>query len=198
MFAVNVVAPSFMRTKCDPHYGCDTSEVIDGLEDSSKSLGSPRALDAKLMDRYKWSRLNTLQVHKYSEYFVKMEFTLFGFDVYQREVDDKGIDFVIRKGHDRYYDVKVKSVRGFNYIFFRKDNFELRDNLFAAVVILNEDQAPKLFLVPSMVWLNPNALFVSRDYGPPKKSKPEWGIGLSPRNYPLLQPYAFENVVATL
>jgi hypothetical protein len=150
------------------------------------------------MDRYKWSRLNTLQVGKYSEYFVKMEFTLYGFDVYQAEVDDKGIDFVIRNRHDSYYDVQVKSVRGFNYIFFRKEYFELRNNLFAAVVILDEGETPKLFLIPATVWQNPNALFVSRDYGPPRKSKPEWGISLSPKNYPLLQPFAFESVVAGL
>jgi hypothetical protein len=150
------------------------------------------------MNRYKWSRLNTLQVGKYSEYFVKMEFTLYGFDVYQAEVDDKGIDFVIRNRHDSYYDVQVKSVRGFNYIFFRKEYFELRNNLFAAVVILDEGEPPKLFLIPATVWQSPNALFVSRDYGPPKKSKPEWGISLSPKNYPLLQPYAFESVVAGL
>jgi hypothetical protein len=150
------------------------------------------------MDRYKWSRLNTLQVGKYSEYFVKMEFTLYGFDVYQAEVDDKGIDFVIRKGQDRYYDVQVKSVGGFNYIFFRKEFFALRGNLFAAVVILDEGEPPKLFLIPSTVWQSPNALFVSRDYGPPRKSKPEWGISLSHKNYPLLHGYEFESVVATL
>src|SRR2546423_3552456 len=116
------------------------------------------------MDRFNWSRLTHLQVGRYSEYFVKMEFTLYGFDVYQAEVDDKGIDFVIRRGHHAYYDIQVKSVRGFNYIFFRKECFELRENLFAAMVILHEGEPPKLFLIPSTVWQNPNALFVSRDY----------------------------------
>ena len=38
--------------------------------------------------------------------------------------DDKGIDFVIRKDNDRYHDIQVKSVRGLNYIFFRKEYFE--------------------------------------------------------------------------
>jgi hypothetical protein len=51
-----------------------------------------------------------------------MEFTLAGFDVYTSEVDEKGIDFIIRKDEDRYYDVQVKSVRGLNYVFFPKDN----------------------------------------------------------------------------
>lgn len=105
---------------------------------------------------------------------------------------------MIRKRNDRYYDIQVKSVRGFNYIFFRKQYFELRDNLFAAIVILDEGESPKLFLIPATVWQNPNALFVSRDYEPPKKSKPEWGLSLSPKNYHLLQEYAFENMVAKL
>ncbi len=127
-----------------------------------------------------------------------MEFTLYGFDVYQAEVDDKGIDFVIRKGNNRYHDIQVKSLRGLGYIFYRKDYFEPRENLYAAIVIFDAGESPKLFLVPATVWLNRNALFVSRDYGPPKKSKPEWGISLSRKNYPLLQAYAFENVVAML
>lgn len=38
-----------------------------------------------------------------------MECTLYGFDVYSAEVDDKGIDFVIRKDHEKYYDIQVKS-----------------------------------------------------------------------------------------
>jgi hypothetical protein len=150
------------------------------------------------MNRYDWKRLTKLQVGKYAEYFVKMEFTLYGFDVYQAEVDDKGIDFVIRKGHDCYHDIQVKSARGFQYIFFPKEYFEPRKNLYAAVVIFNPDEPPKTFLVPATVWLNPNALFVSRDYGPPKKSKPEWGINLSAKNYPLLQDYEFKKVVVTL
>ncbi len=152
----------------------------------------------KNMDRYDWKRLTTLQVGRYAEYFVKMEFTLYGFDVYQAEVDDKGIDFVIRRGQDRYYDIQVKSVRGLNYVFFRKEYFEPRENLYAAIVILDAGESPKLFLVPATVWLNPNALFVGRDYAPPKKSKPEWGMSLSPKNYPLLQDYVFEKVVITL
>ena len=45
----------------------------------------------------KWSNLNHLQLGKYSEYLVIMEFTRYGFDVYSAEVDDKGIDFVVRK-----------------------------------------------------------------------------------------------------
>jgi len=46
-----------------------------------------------MAQRQRWSKLSTLQLGRYAEYFVKMEFTLHGFDVYSAEVDDKGIDF---------------------------------------------------------------------------------------------------------
>jgi len=49
------------------------------------------------MRKYNWNRLSHLQISRYAEYFVKMEFTLFGFEVYTAEVDDRGVDFVIRK-----------------------------------------------------------------------------------------------------
>ena len=67
------------------------------------------------MERYDWSQLNTLQVGKYAEYFVKMEFTLFGFDVYTSEVDDHGVDFVVRTGEPP----EVDTVRGFEIPFYQ-------------------------------------------------------------------------------
>lgn len=50
------------------------------------------------MQKYIWSRLNNQQVGMYTVYFVKMELTMYGFQVYQTEVDDRGIDFVARYG----------------------------------------------------------------------------------------------------
>ena len=110
-------------------------------------------------DKLTWSRLSPLQVGKYAEYFVKMEFTLYGFDVYTSEVDDKGIDFVVcTKDRQRYYDVQVKSVRGFNYVFLRKEHFALRENLYAALVILFDGKQPEVYLIPSSTWHEPNRL----------------------------------------
>jgi len=147
--------------------------------------------------RYRWSKLSTLQLGRYAEYFVKMEFTLHGFDVYSAEVDDKGIDFVIRIRGSQYYDVQVKSVRQLNYIFLTKDTFLPSKNLLVAIVLFTDEEPPALSLIPSIVWLEPNALFVGRDYIG-KKSKPEWGLNLSRRNLSLLSKYAFENVIKTL
>lgn len=147
------------------------------------------------IDRYNWGRLNHLQLGKYAEYFVKMEFTLFGFAVYDSEVDDRGIDFVVRKDENNYYDVQVKSIRGSTeYIFLQKDKFSPRKNLFAAIVLFFDGKPPQLYLIPSESWLTPDALLVSHDYEG-KKSKPEWGLNLSKRNLPLLSHFAFDDVV---
>ena len=156
------------------------------------------------MERHVWSRLKPLQLGRYAEYLVKMEFTLHGFDVYTAEVDDKGIDFVIRRERIQgaevyvdYYDVQVKSVRKFNYVFFLKEKFALRDNLLAAIGLFEDGSLPQLYLIPATAWQRPNALFVDRNYEG-LKSKPEWGLNLSRRNLALLEPHRFERTVGHL
>ena len=69
-----------------------------------------------------WTRLNALQIGRYAEYYTKMEFASYGFEVYTSEVDDHGIDFVAKKGNGPFYEIQVKSVRNLNYIFFPKIN----------------------------------------------------------------------------
>lgn len=147
--------------------------------------------------KYNWSKLNHIQIGRYAEYYAKMEFTLFNFDVYTTEVDDKGIDFVVRKDSQIYYDIQVKSVRGYNYIFMRKEVFELSQNLLLAVFIFEDGSEPTPFLIPSNVWKNPDKVFVSRDYEN-GKSKPEWGINLSRKNRDRLDEYSFEKVIQDL
>ena len=151
------------------------------------------------MERYDWGKLNHLQLGRYAEYFVKMEFTRHGFDVYTAEVDDKGIDFVVRKERKEsdgatnieYRDVQVKSARRLNYVFIRKDKLVLRENLLVAVCLFEDGELPNLYLIPAMSWNYPNALLVSRDYEG-LKSKPEWGLNLSRRNHELLTQYRFD------
>ncbi|MGE3388235.1 MAG: DUF4365 domain-containing protein [Bdellovibrionales bacterium] len=151
----------------------------------------------EMIHKYDWARLNHIQIGKYTEYLVKMEFTLFGFDVYTSEVDDHGIDLVIRVDDGRYYDVQVKSIRNLNYIFFPKDKFRIRKNLIAVIAIYKNGYLPSLYIIPSKIWLKPNTLFVSRDYEG-LKSKPEWGINLSVKNLQFLEGYEFEKMVTKL
>ena len=149
------------------------------------------------MQRYVWSRLNNQQVGKYTEYFVKMELTMYGFEVYTTEVDDRGIDFVARREGGPFIEVQVKSLRDSGYVFMQKTKFELRDSLYLAFGLLIEDKPPDLYLIPSRVWENPTGVFVSRDYEG-LKSSPEWGLNVSRKNMPALEPCRFETTVTKL
>lgn len=146
------------------------------------------------MSRYQWSALNTQQVGAFAEYFVKMELTMYGFEVYSTEVDDRGIDFIARKGRGPFIEVQVKSLRDYGYVFMQKTKFELRDNVFLALGLLFDDQEPRLFLIPANVWLAPNEVFVDRNYEG-LKSKPEWGINVSRKNMAALEEFAYDKAV---
>ena len=149
------------------------------------------------MKKYQWSELNRLQLGRYAEYLAKMEFTAYGFDVFTAEVDDKGIDFILRKSGTHYYEVQVKSSRNLTYIFFPKDKFILCHNLLAAIVLFEDGRPAELYIIPSEVWQTPTSLFVNRDYEG-KQSKPEWGLNLSHKNLTELEPFQFEKMVEKL
>ena len=52
------------------------------------------------MPNTNWSKLSHLQLGRYAEYYAKMEFVSYGYDVYTSEVDDHGVDFVARNPAD--------------------------------------------------------------------------------------------------
>ena len=74
------------------------------------------------MPNTNWSELSHLQLGRYAEYYAKMEFASYGYDVYTSEVDDHGVDFVARNpDDDQYYEIQVKAVRNLDYVYIRKD-----------------------------------------------------------------------------
>ena len=146
------------------------------------------------MPRYHWKPLNRQQVGTYTEYFVKMELTMHGFEVYTTEVDDRGIDFVARRRGGPFIEVQVKALRSMGYVFMQKTKFEIRENMFLALGLLFEGELPRLYLIPATVWRNPNGVFVDRTYEG-LKSTPEWGINISGKNMVALDEYKFDKVV---
>jgi hypothetical protein len=141
---------------------------------------------------YQWDHLSHLQIGRYAEYFFKMQFTLLGFDVYSAEVDDRGIDFVLRREPDRYWDVQVKSIRKTGYVFFPKSKFRIRPTLLAAVAVFEDGRQPDLFLVRATRWKTPDGVFVDRDYQG-LKSAPEYGINLSKKGIKVLEQFRFDD-----
>ena len=128
-----------------------------------------------------------------------MEFTKYGFDVYTAEVDNKGIDFVIRNKNNQYFDIQVKSIRTATKVFMKKDVFKLRDNLYLTLVILKDKEEPVVLLIPSTAWQDKkHSFFTDKDYEG-KKSAPEYVINNPLGNIKTLQnEHSFETQVSLL
>lgn len=127
---------------------------------------------------------------------------MYGFQVFQTEVDDRGIDFIARHENRNFIEVQVKSLRFKSsrengYIFARKEHFVLRANLFMAVVLFTKGVAPSIYFIPALAWGTPTDLLASRDY-PNRKSSPEWGLNISQKNRPSLDKYLLENIIDSL
>lgn len=146
------------------------------------------------MPYMKWSKLSPLQLGRYAEYYAKMEFTSYGFDVYTSEVDDHGVDFIAKDKQGSYFEVQVKSVRNNNYQFLRKDHTVISDKFLVCYIRFEDDHLPYVYVFPTTVWNEPNSLFVDKDYDKPGlKSKPEYGINYNRKTSKLMEPYKAEN-----
>ena len=144
------------------------------------------------MPNMNWSKLNSLQLGRYAEYYAKMEFASYGFEVYTSEVDDHGVDFIAKlSGENRFYEVQVKSLRDYGYIFMAKSKMpELSDERLICFLHFIDGKLPDVFVIPASAWKNPNAILVDRKYDKPgQKSEPEWGVNVSKKNYNLLAEY---------
>ena len=135
-----------------------------------------------------WLKLNNLQLGRYAEYYAKMGFASYGFEVFTSEVDDKGVDFICRKD-GKWFEIQVKAMRNLNYIFMRKEHMDVENEAHLICMMRFEDnKLPEVYLIPAYAWKTPTPLLKSYDYIG-KKSKAEWGINLTKKNLPLLQEY---------
>lgn len=135
---------------------------------------------------FAFDHLTHFQVGKIGEYWAKLWMTIAGFDIYTTDVDDKGIDFIIRIDNNKHIDVQVKTIREKSgYVFVTKETWknELRDNLYLTLILLKNNEMPSMYLIPSTVWRAPTALFTDKNYDKEgQKSKPEWGINVLKKN----------------
>lgn len=149
------------------------------------------------MPNMNWNALSPLQLGRYAEYFAKMEFASYGIEVYTTEVDDHGVDFVVKDKNGRFCEIQVKSLRGKGYVFTPKSKFDISNkNLYLTLLIFEPGKLPDIFLIPSQVWEVPNDVFVDRNYDKPgQTSKPEYGINISQRNYEILEIFKFDETI---
>lgn len=149
-----------------------------------------------------WAALDRMRVGKWGELLFGMALSKAGLDTFTPLVDDRSIDLLARLPGEpiKYVEFQIKTVRlvTSTYIFAKKRLFGLGADRYVGVVVLVEGKAePAIYIIPSMLWLNPQAPFVARDYEG-KQSEPEYGLTISSRNLHLLEQYRFERQVALL
>lgn len=124
--------------------------------------------------RYQWSNLNHLQIGRYAEHIATMRFIEAGLEVYTTEVDDRGIDHLIRYAPGRCLEIQVKSVRGRNLTFVEKKHLgkspeeielRLRSGYCMAFFLFEDGYEPDCFLIPGYAWLGPNFLLTDNKIG---------------------------------
>lgn len=135
-----------------------------------------------------------------AEYFARIEFLSRGMDLYTPEVDDHGVDLIIR-GTREFFEIQIKSVqRSTGYVFMPRKHFPI-DNprLYLCLVLFEQNRLPDLYLIPAAAWKEETPLLCYHSYDKPgQSSKPEYGLNLSKRNLPLLEPYTFDKIIQQL
>ncbi|MEY8357193.1 DUF4365 domain-containing protein [Lachnospiraceae bacterium 54-53] len=145
------------------------------------------------MPNMDWKQLSALSKQRfgaYGEYYVKMEFLSYGFDVFSSEVDNHGINFVCIK-KDKLLKIQVRSVqKETGYVYTKKKYFDINDkNMYLCLLIFENQKLPDIYLIPAVEWKNKNELLKYHAY-----EEPEYGINISNKNMPLLNKYQFESV----
>jgi len=130
---------------------------------------------------------------------MQAEFIKNGFDVFSTEVDDKGIDLVVKNEHGEYFDIQVKTSNQ-TYVFMRKEVFKPRTNLYVALLILDKKDNQFFILIPSLDFENepPPTFLKDKDYEG-KKSEPEYGISTSDKHLSeIIERYLFSKIINNL
>ena len=147
------------------------------------------------MPNMNWSQISHLQLGKIAEYMAQTEFLSYGYECYDTVVDDRGIDFLVRK-NGNVFEVQVKAVRNGNYTFIAKSKMPnpLTDGRLVCYMNFTDGSMPEVYVIPSTAWSVPNAVLVYKA-NELAESKPEYGINYSKKNEDLLAPYKAESIL---
>lgn len=153
-----------------------------------------------LSNRYQWSSLSHLQIGRYAEHLTTMRFLEAGFEVYTTEVDDRGIDQLVRYAPGRFLEIQVKAVRNRNLTFIKKKHLgksseeieqRLKSGYCVAFLLFEDGFEPDLYLIPGYDFLSPNDLL--KDSSGDKSVGPNFEISPTKKAQPILDRYKFTN-----
>ena len=71
-----------------------------------------------------WKRLNNLQLGRYAEKCASMEFLSYGLEVYPSEVDDHGVNMIVKDNNGIFQEIQVKSAYKGKYVSLKNEYIE--------------------------------------------------------------------------
>ena len=151
------------------------------------------------MPNMNWSELSSLQLGRYAEYYAKMEFASYGFEVYTSEVDDHGVDFIVKAGNN-YYEIQVKGTRNNNTVNIPKTKMDVNDaNRLVCYIRFINAILPDVYVIPATAWQTPNGIIAEHNYGNEgQTSTPEWSIQYSQKNKSQIECYEAKTFLSFL
>ena len=90
-------------------------------------------------------------------------------------------------------EIHLRSSMGVGPAYWPKSILTPAAHRYGGLALLENDQAPKLYLIPSLDWNRPDGVLVDRTYEA-AASSPEWGVNL-PGARPALERYAVERTL---
>lgn len=152
------------------------------------------------ISRFQWSALSSLQVGRYAEHLTTMRLLEAGFEVFTSEVDDRGIDHLVRYAPGRCLEIQVKAVRNRNLSYIEKKHLgkseeeveqRLKSGYCVAFLLFEEGMESNLYLIPGYDFLSPNDLL--REYPADKSVGPNFAISPTKKAQPILDRYKLTN-----
>ena len=90
------------------------------------------------------------------------------------------MDFVIKAKSGNYHKLSLKPLnleQERSIKISKKDwNYELKDNLWVALVLFMKDMEPHLYLIPSKIFEHPNQIFIDNEQGKRFKHLSNWEL----------------------
>lgn len=140
---------------------------------------------------------------KYASHYVKLDLMKARLEFFSNDSGTKGVDLIIKTKQGSYHEISIQALNlegSERSIKIPKSNwdYELRDNLWVALVLFMKDMEPAFYLIPSIIWENPNQIFIDNDQGERHKHLSNWEIKLFTKAIQELRKYGFHDMVQEL
>lgn len=135
----------------------------------------------------RWSRLDRTELREMALRLARTALERGGYEV-TGPLDDRS-NLLTAERSGASLEVHVRTSRNLNYTFLPKATFRPGEDRAALLVVLLDEEPPRLYLIPSRAWETPDSVLVDREYDD-LASEPEWGINLSQSGLQALERFA--------